>query len=129
MPQPFRSGRVRKTIGRKVTPPERRGGPRERGYDARWDRISAAHRRRNPFCAECERKGRLTFVDVVDHKIPVADGGPIHDPANHWSLCRGCHAGVKADLERIAHASGQVHRLIEWCDRPETRPQIRGEIR
>lgn len=109
-----------------------RPSPRARGYDAKWDRRSAAFRRRHPFCQRCqERAGApLVFCVVVDHKFPVQDGGKVHcDDAGLWSLCAGCH-GWKLEFEAFARRTGQMHMIVEWCDHPEKRPEIRrGDLR
>lgn len=42
----------------------RKTSPRERGYDAAWDRLSRAARRLQPFCVDCGSEARLT----ADHK-------------------------------------------------------------
>lgn len=99
-----------------------RESPRARGYDSRWDRMSAAHRRRDPFCAWCRQEGRIEFARLVDHKMPVADGGPMYDPANHWGLCQH-HHGLKAEMEAYARARASLHLLQLWCDDPEARPE------
>ena len=109
-----------------------RPSPRARGYDSRWDRRSAAYRKRHPFCARCaERPGApLVYCDVVDHKMPVQDGGPVHcSDAGLWSLCTSCH-GWKLELEAFARRTGQMQMIVEWCDKPELRPAIRrGDVR
>jgi 5-methylcytosine-specific restriction endonuclease McrA len=118
MPQIFRSrsaSRPRAFIRPK------RVSPRQRGYSARWDRISKAYRRENPFCAWCEQVGRLRVVAVVDHKVPVAHGGEMFDPQNWWGLCLS-HHGLKAEMEGYARQHGQIDRLAIWCDDPTSRP-------
>lgn len=79
-------------------------------------------RRRYPFCVVCQRNKRLKFCDVVDHKLPLRHGGELLDPANVWSICGYHHNGWKAKLEAYAASTGQLDRLIEWCDSPETLP-------
>lgn len=104
-----------------VRQPRRRGSPRIRGYDAKWDRFSAAYREENPFCAWCEQEGRQRFATLVDHKFPVADGGAIYDRANFWALCRACH-GRKYEMEDFARKTDQMVKIVVWCDAPEDRP-------
>jgi hypothetical protein len=99
-----------------------RGTSRERGYDRRWDQFSVAYRRQNPFCAECESLGIDRVCDVVDHMVPLADGGEKFDVQNVWSLCNPHHNGMKRDLERYARANGLLHELPKWCRDPESRP-------
>lgn len=75
------------------------------------------------------RSGRIVFADVVDHKFPIADGGAVHNPANWWGLCTLCHAW-KLLLERYARREGLLHLIVQWCDQPETRPELRrGDLR
>lgn len=123
LPQFFRAHRRQpRQIAVKPAP---RTSPRERGYDAKWDRFSAAYRRKNPFCAECQRIGRLRFGDVVDHKVPVADGGAVHCGEDGvWNLCAS-HHGWKGRLEAYARSSGLMSQIRMWCDEPETRPLVR----
>jgi hypothetical protein len=107
--------------------------PRERGYDARWDRYSSQFRRRNPFCARCAEDDRQTLIvegrtGVVDHKRPPKLGGDFWDRANHWGLCSSHHDGWKKQLEDHAIATDQVDKLIAWCDDPSTRPRLRGHL-
>lgn len=99
-----------------------RGSARDRGYDARWDRISLGHRRRYPFCVLCEQRGRTVLADDVDHVIPLVDGGDKYARENRQSLCRDCHNGLKRAMEQFARKTGQVDRLPDWCLKPETRP-------
>jgi 5-methylcytosine-specific restriction protein A len=81
-----------------------------------------AYRRQHPFCEECEAKGVDRICDVVDHMIPLVDGGEKFDLENVWSLCNRCHNGLKRDMERFARANGLIHELPKWCRKPDTRP-------
>ncbi|MGV6872542.1 HNH endonuclease [Pseudochelatococcus sp. B33] len=101
---------------------ERRESPRKRGYDSAWDRLSRQYREENPFCEMCDQAGRIRFCDVVDHMYPVADGGPVHDRSNLWSLCYHHHHGWKARAEALARRTGRLHRIAEWCREPDSRP-------
>ena len=108
-----------------------RSSPRDRGYDSKWDRYSVQFRQKNPFCRVCLEQGRHTLIvdrGVVDHKWPVADGGPMWDPKNHWGLCQSHHDGWKRALETIARETGACHKLITWCDYPSKRPTVRGTL-
>lgn len=66
--------------------PERRLGPRARGYNRAWERIRAAHLQAQPNCVQCGRPGQH-----VDHRLPLAQGGT-HDEANLQTLCASCHS-------------------------------------
>lgn len=124
MPTIFRGGA---RVGKVLSGPKR-ATFRQRGYTKAWETYSAKFRQRNPLCARCFERDRPTLADVVDHKIPVREGGPLMDPSNHWSLCTACHSGWKARLERYAKRTDQVQMLRIWCDDPTTRPRFRGEI-
>lgn len=99
--------------------------PRLRGYSSAWDRYSLNYRQRKPFCAFCEQEGDLRFCDVVDHKLPLGHGGALLDPDNTHGLCRSHHEGLKTKLEAYAVETGQLHRLVEWCDKPKMRPRLK----
>ncbi len=98
-----------------------RESPRARGYGSQWDRLSARIRRRQPFCRWCDQEGRLEFAALVDHKMPVADGGAFYDEQNLWPICLA-HHGRKAEMEQFARKTGQLHLLPLWCDSPDERP-------
>ena len=70
---------------------ERRGSARERGYDARWERVRRMHLAAEPLCRMCHEAGRVTPAVLVDHITPIRDGGAILDDSNLQSLCRACH--------------------------------------
>ena len=114
-----------KPLGQRVST---RSSPRGRGYDALWDRKARVYRQKHPFCARCEQNGRQRFAKVVDHKYPVQDGGEVHcDLEGVWGLCTKCH-GWKQNLEIYARKTGQMERIVEWCDNPATRPVNRGVL-
>jgi len=70
-----------------------RGSVRERGYTARWDRVSKMFRRANPLCKRCEETGRTTPAEEVDHIIPVKERPDLQfDVTNLQSLCKRHHA-------------------------------------
>lgn len=120
MPQIFRASP--KHSGQRVA------RPKAGAYASRWRRFARKYRESNPFCAMCRENGRLTFAALVDHKHPVADGGPMFPGASGvWSLCISHHAW-KAQLENLARRTGQMERIVEWCDRPDARPRLRGYV-
>ena len=77
--QPLQSAPTRESSGR-------------RGYDWRSRKCSKAFLALNYLCAECDRAGRLTQAEVVDHIDPHrGDKEKFWDQANWQSLCKNCH--------------------------------------
>lgn len=60
-------------------------------YSRQWQRVSKLYRQQHPLCEECERQGRITPAELVDHIVPVADGGDMWSWDNLQSLCAACH--------------------------------------
>jgi len=56
-----------------------------------WRSQSEIVREREPLCRMCKAVGRLTEAVCVDHKVPLSDGGSMHDPENLQPLCAACH--------------------------------------
>lgn len=59
----------------------------------------------HPLCVECEKEGRVTAADVVDHIVPLWKGGADHD-ANLQSLCQTPHHDAKSKREAAERARG-----------------------
>ena len=74
----------------------RRLSPSQRGYDRQWQRLRRMKLARQPFCAECSRRGRIVAATDVDHIVPLANGGTNADD-NLQSLCHSCHSRKTAD--------------------------------
>jgi 5-methylcytosine-specific restriction protein A len=83
----------------------------ERPYNRRaWRRLSDDFRLRFPFCGQrsdgafcrehsvCARSGLRTLAEVVDHIVPLTEGGDLLDETNLQSLCLRCHR-MKTVLE------------------------------
>lgn len=69
-----------------------RGKAHQRGYDRKWHNIAAEHKRQNPCCAECLKKGFVVAVQITDHIIPVhVRPDLMYQWSNLQSLCRACH--------------------------------------
>lgn len=63
--------------------------------DRKWRKVSRAYREANPFCAECERNGKVSAADVADHKKGLQylldnDMDP-YDWEELEGLCHPCH--------------------------------------
>lgn len=90
-----------------------------RGYTRAWARYARDFRARFPFCgvrldgrfhgehSACARDGRRTIARLVDHIVPIIDGGSMWDETNLQSLCYPCHF-AKTDAERRRRASGRA---------------------
>lgn len=64
----------------------------ERGYNNRWRRASKLFLQYNPLCRYCEREGKLTAAEVVDHIIPHRGDQTLYWDAGNWQpLCKPCH--------------------------------------
>lgn len=75
-----------------VRPPDNRPSAASRGYGSDWRDARLAFLADHPLCAQCEREGRLTGADVVDHITPHrGDAGLFWDEGNWQSLCKRCH--------------------------------------
>jgi 5-methylcytosine-specific restriction protein A len=61
-------------------------------YDtAQWKNLRAWFRGQHPLCQECERQGITTPSKIIDHIIPIEDGGDMLDAGNLQALCVACH--------------------------------------
>lgn len=52
----------------------------------------------HPLCVMCEAKGLSVEATVVDHVIPITQGGSVWDCRNHQGLCKH-HNAVKTALD------------------------------
>jgi len=69
-----------------------RAGSHERGYSSRWQRARKLFLQKNPLCALCEIKGKLTPATVVDHITPHRGDDDLFWDDNNWQpLCKKCH--------------------------------------
>lgn len=64
----------------------------ERGYNSRWQNVSKRFLANHPFCAECERNGKLIPATVVDHVNPHRGDEVLFWSESNWQpLCKKCH--------------------------------------
>lgn len=56
-----------------------------------WKRVRLAHLQDEPLCRSCRKAGRLAEAKIVDHIIPITDGGDEYADVNLQSLCTSCH--------------------------------------
>lgn len=90
-----------------------RGSASKRGYDYKWRKYSKQYRLENPLCVMCEKEGRLTLAECVDHKKAVTgpDDPLFWEPTNHQGLCHKCHS-VKTALEDGAFGNTKRERFL-----------------
>lgn len=73
-----------------------------RGYGSAWQRARLRYLKEKPFCAYCEKQGRITVATVVDHITPhKGDKNLFWDPENWQPLCATHHSAAK---QREEHA-------------------------
>ena len=62
-------------------------------YSSRaWRMKRHRHLTDEPLCRECRKAGRITRATLVDHIIPIRQGGEPLDDDNLQSLCASCHS-------------------------------------
>ena len=64
------------------------GNASERGYDWAWAKVSKYVRTNEPICRHCQN----AVATMVDHIIPLKQGGARLELNNLQPLCRSCHA-------------------------------------
>lgn len=79
---------------------ERRGSYRDRGYNAKWDRVREQYINAHPMCERCLEENRVTMAAIVHHIVPLVDGGALLDEANMMAVCTRCHGAIHAELDR-----------------------------
>ena len=57
----------------------------------RWRSVRASFIKQNPLCVTCEGMGVLKGAEIVDHIIPIRQGGNEYDVRNLQSMCKVCH--------------------------------------
>ena len=57
-----------------------------------WRTIRRRHLYNHPFCEECLKNGKRTAAVIVDHIIPIKQGGAKYSENNLQSLCQSCHS-------------------------------------
>jgi hypothetical protein len=70
----------------------------QKPYDASWRKQRLALLREQPLCRICLAAGRTVAAAVVDHIIPLNDGGT-NTTANLQPLCKRCHDAVKTPAD------------------------------
>lgn len=110
-----------KAVEKKTDAGRFRISPRQRGYNAKWDRESLAFRQENPFCRFCEMLGRDELGAVVDHIVPPRNAAGEIDQKLFWSrknwqvLCAHHHDVTKQKMELEAEKQKNAGLLRIWC--------------
>jgi len=68
---------------------------------ARWKKLRAWYRARNPLCEMCQAEGVITQTQLVDHLIPIEEGGDPMAISNLQALCKQCHAFKHSGKENL----------------------------
>ena len=72
---------------------------------ARWRRLRALVLNEEPLCRLCERQGKTTAADTVDHiKEHKGDVALFYDRDNLQPLCASCHSGIKRIADRHGYS-------------------------
>lgn len=82
-------GKSRPWIAKKKSEP---WGANQNFYKkANWKRLRQMQLNQEPLCRECKKQGKVKEATVVDHIIPIEEGGPRYDMLNLQSLCESHH--------------------------------------
>ena len=68
-----------------------------RGYDREWQRIRDEYLANHPYCESRAHDGQYVRGVLVDHIVPLVDGGTSAD-SNLQTLCSSCHS-IKTHLQ------------------------------
>jgi len=69
-----------------------------------WRKYRKIYLESHPVCVMCEAEGIVTPANVVDHIVPIRQGGDKFDEKNLQALCRR-HHDVKSGRDR--HGNGR----------------------
>ncbi|WP_236732126.1 HNH endonuclease signature motif containing protein [Mycolicibacterium peregrinum] len=75
------------------------GSTHDSGNDRQWQAARDAYLATHQMCEW--PTGCIRLADIVDHVIPLAEGGAKYDPRNFMALCHGHHTEkTTADAQR-----------------------------
>lgn len=100
--------KVGKPVAPQILPPhqDHRGSAHSRGYGVEWRRLREVVLNDEPLCRRCASRMRVSGAVLVDHIVPLRDGGT-HDRSNLQSLCLDCHAAKTQEDIRARRPGGQ----------------------
>ena len=64
---------------------------------SKWRQNRNRYIRHYPVCSSCKINNIIREANVVDHIIPVSEGGSFYDWNNLQSMCTSCHAKKTAN--------------------------------
>lgn len=74
----------------------------KRFYDSvQWKRIREAVLRKEPWCRQCRRLGKVIVASIVDHITPIRMGGNRTVLSNLQPLCDECHNIKRSSESRM----------------------------
>lgn len=80
---------------------------KERYHTAAWHTIRAVQLARHPLCEMCMEEGRYIKATLVNHRVPLAEGGT-NAPENLCSLCAAHHTALHNKMRKSTGGSGAV---------------------
>jgi len=87
------------TLGNKPRTSKGYSGSRDPFYQTKQWRVFRDHYLQlNPLCTICSEEDRDTEATVVDHRIPIKQGGAMWDYNNLQGLCKH-HNAIKTALD------------------------------
>lgn len=93
-----------------VTPREAHSGRKRSNSDfynsTAWRKARASYLFNRPLCAICYQEGEFVGAKVVDHIVPINEGGAKLDPDNFQGLCN-MHHNQKSGREGAAVTNAQ----------------------
>lgn len=83
-------------------------------YGHSWQKTRAATLRAEPLCRMCLAAGRTVAATVVDHIMPIEDGGT-NEQSNLQPLCKRCHDSIKTPADASARRTAQRTQVSVRC--------------
>lgn len=107
-----------------ASPDSYRPSAARRGYGSAHRKNRLDHFRKEPFCRRCRQSGRIVPGTVLDHIVPLSQGGK-DIPSNWQTLCASCH-GNKTKTEDFP---GKERRpdFSGFLSGPSVSPPVPGE--
>ena len=73
----------------------------------RWRAVRKQKLTLSPFCEECYKNGTIIKATMVDHILPIKQGGAPLDMDNLQSLCWSCHS--RKSIEEGSRFGNKTH--------------------